>query len=266
MDPNEALKELIRLADRIMDDHWLDAQEQEEFAAHFQALNDWIMSGGSLPTAWHLPKPVVVREPTIKGMYDSVTGRPATIFTPPENLIPAPVPPLVLPTDDPELADHLSNYGQGTVEITVDVPDDAARGVVEECVAETWRTHEQGEARTPEGYAADVERRMATLQGPGDKPVTQPIAYYLRLAERITHDRNSGIVTVTYAELRDAVNYLDRLVGEKWTGELHPAYDQIVAELAVRDHAAALDHPQHRKPERPDLAGNWFDHIEQGGA
>jgi len=230
MDPNEALKELIRLADRIMDDHWLDAQEQEEFAAHFQALNDWIMSGGSLPTAWHLPKPVVVR------------------------------------TDDPELADHLSNYGQGTVEITVDVPDDAARGVVEECVAETWRTHEQGEARTPEGYAADVERRMATLQGPGDKPVTQPIAYYLRLAERITHDRNSGIVTVTYAELRDAVNYLDRLVGEKWTGELHPAYDQIVAELAVRDHAAALDHPQHRKPERPDLAGNWFDHIEQGGA
>ena len=131
MDPNEALKELIRLADRIMDDHWLDAQEQEEFAAHFQALDDWIRSGGFLPTAWHLPKPVVVREPTIKGMYDSVTGRPATIFTPPENLIPAPVPPLVLPDEDRE----------------------------------------------------------------GDKPVTQPIAYYLRLAERITHDRDERCAT-----------------------------------------------------------------------
>jgi hypothetical protein len=92
------------------------------------------------------------------------------------------------------------------------------------------------------------------------------IAYCLRLAERIAADQGSGIVTVSYAELDNAVTFLENLKGYEWTVELHPAYDQIVAELAVRNHAAALDHPQHRKPERPDLAGNWFDHIEQGGA
>jgi hypothetical protein len=162
MDPNEALKELIRLADRIMDDHWLDAQEQEEFAAHFQALDDWIRSGGFLPTAWHLPKPVVVREPTIKGMYDSVTGRPATIFTPPENLIPAPVPPLVLPTDDPELADHLSNYGQGDKPVTTPSHIQVEAEIIYEVMAEGARTYENGDAPTREDYVSDVIRHLQT--------------------------------------------------------------------------------------------------------
>ena len=180
MDPNEAHKELARLAAQVMsNDSPLDPQEQMEFAAHFQALDDWIKSGGFPPHAWTTRKTYVV----------AVSA-------------------------DPELADHLSNYGQG------------------------------------------------------DKPVTggMDIAYCLRLAERIASDQGSGIVTVQYAELYNAVEFLDRLKGYEWTVELHPAYDQIVAELAVRDHAAALDHPQHRKPECPDLAGNWFDHVEQGGA
>jgi hypothetical protein len=76
MDPNLAHKDLARLAALVMDGGTLDVPEQMEFAAHFQALDDWIKSGGFLPTAWHLPKPVVVRE------------------------------------EDPELADHLSNYGR----------------------------------------------------------------------------------------------------------------------------------------------------------
>lgn len=52
MDPNEAHKELTRLAAEVMNGGTLDVPEQMEFGAHFQALDDWIKSGGFLPTAW----------------------------------------------------------------------------------------------------------------------------------------------------------------------------------------------------------------------
>jgi len=52
------------------------------------------------------------------------------------------------------------------VEVVLDVPDEDARGVIEECVAEVWRTWENRDKVKPswETYAADIERRMSTIQ------------------------------------------------------------------------------------------------------
>jgi len=75
MDPNKAHEELTRLAAEVMNGGTLDVPEQMEFAAHFQALDDWIKSGGFPPHAWTTRKTYVV-------------------------------------SADPELADHLSNYGR----------------------------------------------------------------------------------------------------------------------------------------------------------
>ena len=60
MDPNEAHKELTRLAAEVMNGGTLDVPEQMEFGAHFQALDDWIKSGGFPPHAWTTRKTYVV--------------------------------------------------------------------------------------------------------------------------------------------------------------------------------------------------------------
>lgn len=54
MDPNETLKQLRTLFAEVDTEVW-DTQEFERARDLFQALDQWISSGGFLPEAWRLP-------------------------------------------------------------------------------------------------------------------------------------------------------------------------------------------------------------------
>ena len=54
MDPDVALRELRDLAAAVLDVAPPGRDQADELAERFSALDEWIMSGGHLPAAWHL--------------------------------------------------------------------------------------------------------------------------------------------------------------------------------------------------------------------
>jgi hypothetical protein len=58
MDPNEALKQLREKAAYALDGNWAVGDMNAvaiDLAEQFQALDEWLRSGGFLPGAWAIP-------------------------------------------------------------------------------------------------------------------------------------------------------------------------------------------------------------------
>lgn len=56
MDPNQTLKEIRELTNRMIHGSWGDPADALQLAEKVDDLNTWLSNGGSLPTDWSRSK------------------------------------------------------------------------------------------------------------------------------------------------------------------------------------------------------------------